>query len=111
MDIQESSKGAVRVLRPIGPLVGVDADKVRARASQAGAASLGKIVIDASAIPYTDSRGLEVLLELNEELGATGQVLKLVGAGETVREVLDLVSLGSLFEHYEDVNAAVRSFL
>jgi len=32
-------------------------------------------------------------------------------ARETVREILDLTELSPLFEHFEDVNTAVRSFL
>ncbi len=111
MEINEQIKGAVRVLRPTGALAGQDAEKVKSRAAQAAAASLGKVVIDAGAVPFVDSRGLEVLVELSEELGATGQVLKLAAANETLREVLELTELSAHFEHYEDVNAAVRSFL
>lgn len=111
MDIQEHVKGAVRVLRPSAPLVGHDADKLKARATQAAAAALGKIVIDATAISFADSRGLEVLVELGEELSKTGQVLKLAAAGDTLREVLEITEMTALVEHYEDVNTAVRSFL
>jgi len=111
MEILEQTKGAVRVIRPTGALTGLDAEKVKSRAAQASSASLGKIVIDAGAVPFVDSRGLEVLVELSEELGATGQVLKLAGANESLREVMELTELTGHFEHYEDVNAAVRSFL
>jgi anti-anti-sigma factor len=111
MDITEQTKGAVKVLRPRGPLVQADADDFKRRAAGTAQAALGRIVIDASAIPYVDSRGLEVLAELSDELAGSGQTLKLCAANETVREVLDLTDLSSLFEHYEDANAAVRSFL
>lgn len=111
MEIVEQTKGAVRVLRPRGPLIQTDADQFKARALEVARAALGRVVIDASAVPYVDSRGLEVLAELSEELGAGGQTLRLCAANETVREVLDLTDLASLFEHYEDVSAAVRSFL
>lgn len=111
MDINEQTKGAVRVLKPRGPLVQADADEFKRRASGTAQAALGRLVIDASSIPYVDSRGLEVLSELSEELSISGQTLKICAANETVREVLDLTDLSSLFEHYEDVNAAVRSFL
>src|SRR2546423_7304649 len=111
MEITEQTKGAVRVLRPRGPLVQADAENFRTRALDTARASLGRLIIDASGIPYVDSRGLEVLAELSDELSAGGQTLRLCAANETVREVLDLTDLSSLFEHYEDVNSAVRSFL
>lgn len=111
MEIQEQTKGAVKVLRPKGPLCMADADQFKRQTAEMAAAALGRIVIDASAMPYVDSRGLEVLADLSEELGQSGQALKLCAVNETIREVLELTELASLFEHYEDVNAAVRSFL
>jgi anti-anti-sigma factor len=58
-----------------------------------------------------DSKALEVLLDATERLADSGQALRLCGANETVREVLDLTDLSRFFEHYQDVNSAVRSFL
>lgn len=111
MEITEQTKGAVRVLKPKGPLSAPDAEDFRLRASNTAGESLGKLVVDASAVPFADSRGLEVLLELSEELSQSGQALKLCGATETLREVLDLTDLAKNFEFFDDVTAAVRSFL
>ena len=44
-------------------------------------------------------------------MSQSGQTLKICGANDTVREVLELTNLAALFEHFEDVNGAVRSFL
>ncbi|MFN0132177.1 MAG: STAS domain-containing protein [Phycisphaerales bacterium] len=111
MEINEQTKGAVRVLRPRGPLCGTDAEQFKTRASEAATAAMGRIVIDAGSIPFVDSQGLEVMAELGDLLGQTGNTLRLAGANETLREVLELTDLASQFEHFEDVNAAVRSFL
>jgi anti-anti-sigma factor len=111
MEILEQVSGAVRVLKPRGPLSASDAEGFKSRALAVHASSLGRFVVDVSAVPFVDSRGLEVLVELTEELGQSGQALKLCGCNETVREVLQLTDLAALFEHYEDVNTAVRSFL
>jgi anti-anti-sigma factor len=111
VEIQEHRQGAVTVLRPVGPLCADDADVFRARCAEAATRTLGRLVVDASAVPYTDSRGLEVLLELSETLGEAGQSLKLCAATDTVREALELTELSHLFEHYEDVTSGVRSFL
>jgi anti-anti-sigma factor len=111
VEIQEQRQGAVTVLRPVGPLCGDDAESFRARCAEVASRTLGRLVVDASAVPYADSRGLEVLLELSEALGQAGQSLKLCAATDTVRESLELTELSRLFEHYEDVPSGVRSFL
>ena len=111
MEILEQTQGAVRVLKPRGPLASSDADDFKLRAVGAAAETLGRVLIDTSAVPFADSRGLEVLAELSEELGQSGRSLKLCGTTDTVREVLELTELAGLFEFYEDVNAAIRSFL
>jgi anti-anti-sigma factor len=111
VEIIEQIKGAVRVIKPRGPLVAADADLFKKRASEMSSASLGRLVVDASAVPYLDSRGLEVIADLSEEMTQSGLSLKLCGTNETVREVLELTELASHVEHYSDVNSAVRSFL
>ncbi len=111
MQIQEDQQGAVTVLKPIGPLTHEESQAFRDRLKLVRAASLGRLVVDASAIPFVDSQGLEALVEANEELSRSGQALKLCGLNETLREVLNLTELASQFEHFEDAGAAVRSFL
>ncbi len=111
MQIEQNRQGAVTILRPIGALVGPDADAFKAELSAAMASSLGRLVVDASAIPWADSRGLEVLVEASDELAASGQTLRICGAGETLREVLELTDLAGGFEHFGDATTAVRSFL
>ena len=111
MQISELQQGAVTVLAPKGPLCTSDADQFKNIAQQVIDRSLGRIVLDASGIPYLDSRGLEVLLDVTDRLAESGKALKLCAACETVREVMELTDLAAQFEFYQDVNAAVRSFI
>jgi len=111
MEIQQHNHGAVTVLKPIGPLCEEDADEVKTRTIEAATRNLGRVVIDASAVPYVDSRGLEVLVEVAEALAQGGQALKLCGANEVFREVVELTDVAPLLEQFPNVNAAVRSFL
>ena len=111
MKIHEQLQGAVTVLRPEGPLIETDAALLTQRLLQTLAASLGRFVVDMSSIPYVDSKGLEALVEVTEEMGRSGQALRMCGATKTVREVLELTDLASHFEHFQDANTAVRSFL
>lgn len=111
MEIHEQRHGAVTVVRPAGPLIGPDAEAVRDRLLNVLAELHGRFVLDASAVPFVDSKGLEALVSVNEEMSSTGQAMKICAANETVRKVLRLTGLARLFEHFEEVNAAVRSFL
>ncbi|MBK9187889.1 MAG: STAS domain-containing protein [Phycisphaerales bacterium] len=111
MEIQEQRHGAVTVLKPQGPLCQADAEMFGKKLQEMLGRSLGRLVVDASAIAYVDSQGLEAMVQATDELAQSGRALHLCGAGDTLREVLDLTGLIERFELYEDVNAAVRSFL
>jgi anti-sigma B factor antagonist len=111
MKISEQRQGAVLVLKPEGALVEQECADAKTRLIEAVGTSLGRVVVDMSAVPFVDSRGLELLVDLTEELGKSGQSLRLCGVNKTVREVMDLTELTELFEHFEDSNTAVRSFL
>ncbi len=111
MEIHEQRQGAVTIVKPQGPICGDDADQFGRAVGDVMVRSLGRFVVDASAVAYLDSRGLESLVTLTDDMTQSGRALRLCGANETVREVLDLTGLADRFEHYEDINTAVRSFL
>ncbi|MCE2966208.1 MAG: STAS domain-containing protein [Phycisphaerales bacterium] len=111
MNVSQTRHGAVTVLKPEGPLIGAGAGEFASHAQEVLRESLGRFVVDASAISHVDSAGLEALVDTTRTLSDSGQSLRLCGANETLREVLDLTDLSGLFEHYEDVGTAVRSFL
>ena len=111
MNIERNTHGAVTVLKPVGAVTKADADELYVQLVDVGRQSLGRLVLDVGAVPFMDSRGLEVLLEFNEELSTSGRALKLCGLSDLLREVLELTELSSSFECFEDVNSAVRSFL
>ena len=111
MNIQQERQGAVTVLKLKGPLTSNDAPEFKSLLLEAQRESLGRLVLDASAIPLVDSKGLEALVEVTEAMEQSGKALKLCAANETLREVLELTGLAGMFEHFEDVNAGVRSFL
>ncbi len=111
MKISEQQQGAVTVLKPEGPLVEADAAAFATALSRAVGANLGRCVVDLSAVAFVDSKGLESLLEATDEMARGGRALKLCAVNKTVRQVFELTGLDSQFDHYEDVNSAVRSFL
>ncbi len=111
MEIRERKHGAVTVIKPLGALTQPDVEELSARMLEVRDQSLGRMILDASEILYVDSRALEILVEVGDELARAGQTLKICGANEVLQRVFDLTELTPSFEQFVDVNAAVRSFL
>ncbi|MBV8779785.1 MAG: STAS domain-containing protein [Phycisphaerae bacterium] len=111
MEWHEQNLGAVTVFKPVGALISDAAAHFRGRAMEVAAANLGRIVLDGAGIPYVDSRGIEALIEVTEELGLSGRSLKLCAINPLIREVLELTGWADAFEYFSDVNTGVRSFL
>ena len=71
--------------------------------------SPGPFVVDMAKVTLLDSGALEELVEVTEKLIRSGKALVLVQANETVREVLELTEIASMFEQYDNLEAAVGS--
>lgn len=56
------------------------------------------VVIDLSRLDYIDSAGLGILLSLREGAMGHGKRIAIAGAANSVREILDIASFGSLFD-------------
>ena len=111
MEIHEINQGAVTVLKVIGPLTGEAAAEFKSRALEAARRNMGRVVVDASGVPFADSAGVECLADVTESLAEGGRSLKLCAPAATVREVLELTGWAEAFEFFDDVNSGVRSFL
>lgn len=112
MEIIEQTQGAILVLKPSGPLTGDPAAvALRDRVQTLTRSALGRIVIELSAVPLVDSRGIESLLDAADSLATVGITLRLCGVPDTVRDVLRITGNESGFEFHDETQSAVRSFL
>ena len=111
MEWATQQRGAVLIVRPDGALTGAEADTFKGRMREFIRENLGRVVIDASALPYVDSKGLESLADVAQELAQSGKGLKVCAANDTIRQVIELTGLSPQFEHFDDTSSAVRSFL
>ena len=111
MEIQEQRQGAVTILKPVGALIDPESRLFKEPALDTLTKSMGRIMIDASAIPFVDSSGVEALVDITDQLAQSGRALKLCAANDTLKEVIALVGWSHAFEYFGDVNAGVRSFL
>ncbi|MEO1007650.1 MAG: STAS domain-containing protein [Planctomycetota bacterium] len=111
MRIDEQVRGAVTFLRPDGAIAQADSIEFRRQLLDLARRSMGRCVVDASAVPFMDSKALEALLDATDDLARAGRVLKLCGLNETVRTCLDLTGIAPKFDIYDDGVSAARSFL
>jgi anti-anti-sigma factor len=57
----------------------------------------GDLVLDMSGVRFMDSNGVRVLLRLRDELSGLGHGLQVKNPSSTVRRVLEVLEVGSLF--------------
>jgi anti-anti-sigma factor len=109
MNITEHRQGGAVVLQPAGAITGEDADRLGQRLADVLDGAGGRVAVDMAKVAFLDSRALEVLVEATEKLIRGGAALILISANDVIREVLDITDVASLFEQYDDLEAATGS--
>jgi len=109
MKIDQEDYEDLTLIIPQDSLVGDDAAQLEAVLTTVLSDSPRDVAVDASRIKQIDSRGLEVLVDTTEQLIRGGRVLKLVAADETLREILELTELASLFEYADCIDYGIES--
>jgi len=94
---------------PRDSLVGDDALQLGEVLTTVLAENPRNLMINVSKVTQIDSKGLEVLVDATEQLIRGGRALKLVAADETLREILELTELASLFEYSDSVEYSPES--
>ena len=69
-----------------------------------------QIVLDLKEVSYIDSGGLGTLVALYASAKKVGGEIKLSRLGPRANEVLQITKLMTIFDVYDDVDAAVRGF-
>ena len=67
-----------------------------------------EIIIDFSKISFLDSAGLELLLDMHNELKQRGGALKLSHLNELCIDILKATQLINVFRIYEDMRTAIK---
>lgn len=109
MKITEEQRGEVTILRLAGELTAETAEAFDRRVRDAFADRRRDFVVDLTKVTRVDSRGLESLTALyrhcEDELG----LLRLCGADETFRKIIEITRLDHLLAVYNDVDEATAS--
>lgn len=86
------------VLECAGRLTIRDRKNVERISNNISRSGRSQVVIDLSKLDYIDSGGLDILLSLRDEAVDRGKRIVIFGAADSVREVSDIASFGTLFE-------------
>ncbi len=111
MDIDVRKFGKVHTVRLKGQLkLGEAVDELRSTLDGIIAESSFSVVLNMTEVPMADSSGVGVLVRYQASLKQKGGALKLVNPSKLVSQTLKILGLLSVFEVFNDENAAVQSF-
>lgn len=109
MKIDRFQHGSVLVLVPHGPIT--EDEMLGLREALEEASNNPRVVLSLRESPYLDSKGLEMLLDLNDQFNAEGKRLRLAELDDCCQEILYLTDYHDAFERYTSIDDAVRSLL
>ena len=109
MKIDQERYEEMTMIIPQDSLVGDDANQLGGVLATVLDENPQGVMIDVSKISQIDSKGLEVLVGATEQLIRSGRALTLVSADATLREILKLTELASLFEYSDSVEFTPES--
>jgi len=101
----------VNVLAVGGRIVlGEQSNSLREKVKSLLEAGKKKIVLDLANVTYIDSAGLGTLVATLHSARSQGATLKLTNLGSTVKEVLQVTKLITVFDTYDSESTAIQSF-
>ncbi len=109
MKVETLAQGSIVVATPHGPLTHEETGDFRAAIGDSIRERNGRVVLDMTDVPFLDSAGIEVLLELIGQ-AATLQKPRLARLADACREALDLTDVLEKLETFDTVENALRSF-
>jgi anti-anti-sigma factor len=95
------------ILTPKEPVTHQSRKEIETLFSEAMNQQKTMIILDCKSMPYIDSAGLELLVEIDEKLRTRGGLLKIVGLNELCKEILVATRLIGHFHVYEDIREAI----
>lgn len=111
MEMKVDEQDGVQVFALCGKIMGGPEDaQLGAKLGDLLDQSKVHVVFDLSGVTWMNSRGLGMCLEWMTRLRNRGGDLRLVGLQPAVHSLMERCRILPMFQSYEDVNAAVKSF-
>jgi anti-sigma B factor antagonist len=111
LEIKERTLGEVVILELSGKItIGEGSVQLREAVSRLLEAGRNRIILNLSAVSYVDSSGIGELVSRYTTTKNTGGKLKLLNLPKKIKDLLMITKLLTVFEIYEDEQAALDSF-
>jgi len=111
LSIVEKDVNGVTVLELVGRVtLGEESNQLRTRLKDVLAAGKTRLVLDLANVSYIDSSGLGTLVAGFTSAHNQGASLKLANLTKRFHELLSITKLVTVFDIYENVADAVKSF-
>lgn len=111
LEVQQRSIDGVIILDLDGRLVlGREATDARARFAEVAAAGDKNLIINLEKVAFIDSTGLGTLVVGHSNMRDAGGAMKLLNLSKRNLELMVLSKLSTVFEIFEDEQAAINSF-
>lgn len=111
LEIRERSVGDVVILEMFGKItIGEGSVQLRDAVSNLLDSGRNKIILNLSGVNYVDSSGIGELVSRYTTTKNAGGRLKLLSPPKKIKDLLMITKLLTVFEIYEDEQAAVDSF-
>ena len=101
LNVEHKNLGTVSLLNLEGQVVIGNTDVLRETMHTLPASS--SVILDLSHVTLVDAHGLGVMLQLREEAQATGASFELMNVSESLRELLHITHLDSVFQFHNGV--------
>jgi anti-sigma B factor antagonist len=111
LQIVEKESGGVTILALSGRItLGEESNQLRSHIKEMLSEGAKRLVLDLGDVSYIDSAGLGTLVAGYTSSQSQGAMMKLANLTKRFREQLNITKLVTVFDVYDSVEAAVKSF-
>jgi len=111
MKIEKRKKGSVTILDLKGKiLIGEGIDELRQAINGAIQQKETQLLLNFAEVPYLDSTGLGEVVRSYTTLKKEGGAVKIVNLSSKVRDLMSITKLITVFETFDNIDEAVKSF-
>lgn len=109
MKLKQTRRGTSTIISIHGSLVNEELSKLNDAIEESLRSGTPNIVLELSEVPYIDSAGLELLLDLVSRLGKLGGDIRLAALNEVCLEIFSATRMDNFYNPFGDADSALRS--